>query len=72
MKVSKIKNSFQKIELNIIIETEEELCDLYHRLNANATIIEKSTNPLKYGPSNILNKELFNILSDYVNILDLK
>jgi len=51
---AEVKNEserFQPIELTITIESEQELCDLWHRFNVSDMIINAESKSLKY-PAN--------------------
>ena len=49
MKIEVKENAvFQPIELKLVIETKEELCDLWHRLNASSNVVNRNSNGLKY------------------------
>ena len=53
MKIEEInkKQEFQPIELKITIESEEELCNLWHRFNlSKGYVFEGSTKDVKYEP----------------------
>ena len=67
---TKEKPQFEPIKITITIESEEELCDLYHRINIGTGSLEsvdyEPLNSLKYGfSSNALN--LFNVLDDLIH-----
>jgi len=66
MKVKvKTQEEFQPIEITITIESESELCDLYHRVNCSIEKIEQgSITNLKFGPQYC---ELFETISKLVN-----
>ena len=53
MKIEEVnkQEEFQPIELKITIESEEELCDLWHRFNASEVVIDKNITKgvVKYG-----------------------
>jgi hypothetical protein len=59
---------FKPIKLTITIETEAELCSLWHRLNAANDVVENhSGESLKHGVSD--DYELWNTLEELVNNL---
>ena len=53
MKISIVKQekTFKPIVLNITIESEEELCELWHRMNAPGSILVESS---EYSETNFL------------------
>ena len=69
MKVEYQAKEFKPIKLTITIETEEELCSLWHRLNASGDGVLKhsSDNYLKHGVSS--DYELWSKLEVLVNHL---
>ena len=65
------KKEFQPIELTITIESEEELCDLWHRLNVSKNVADtQSNNDLKHRC--IDTYSLWNEIDDLVDINNLK
>ena len=49
MKIEVKENAvFQPIELKLVIETEEELCDLWHRLNIGSNFVNNNSTAIKY------------------------
>ena len=66
MKIEVKENTlFQPIELKLVIETEQQLCDLWHRLNVASGAINRHSDRLKYD-ANEKNYDLFAILDDLV------
>lgn len=63
---------FRPIKLEIIIESEEELCDLWHRSNASKAQIDKTIEDVLKHKSKAVNYELFNLLDNAVHKLNLK
>ena len=75
MKVKNKKSkTFEPITLEITIETPEELCDLWHRLNKEANAVITKPNILKYKAETIINMELWKEIDNLVvkNNLKLK
>lgn len=71
-----VKNDvgFQPIELRLVIETEEELCDLWHRINVHSNVVNSNSEGLKHEANNDGNKlweELNNLITKY-NLKDEK
>jgi len=61
------KKRFNPIELTITIESEEELCDMWHRLNAAASYINDNVlHRLKHDAQGGVTP-LFNTLSDLID-----
>lgn len=66
MKIEVKENAvFQPIELKLVIETEEELCDLWHRLNAGSNSVNKGSSKIKYE-ANDCNYELWNQIDKFI------
>lgn len=61
------KETFKPIKLTLTIETEQELCNLYHRINAASTGINEYANELVYKASYQSSAELFKTLSDLLD-----
>jgi hypothetical protein len=54
MKIEVKENAvFQPIELKLVIETEEELCDLWHRLNIDAIHVNANSDMIKHRATNV-------------------
>lgn len=65
VEVKEKEKEFQPIELAITIESEEELCSLWHRMNESATYINKNIlHELKYEAKRDV--VLFNKLDELV------
>lgn len=73
MKVEvKDQETFKPITIELVIESEEELCNLWHRMNISADNINKNkTTDLYYGPDDS-DYTLFNKLDNLVTQLNLK
>lgn len=73
MKVEvKDQETFKPITIELVIESEEELCNLWHRINESANSINKNkTTDLYYG-ANDSDQALFNKLDYLVTQLKLK
>lgn len=64
IKVNKNAPKFESIKLKITIESEEELCNLWHRINAAGVIFNKeygSLNDVKHGV--MASHELWEVLN---------
>jgi len=73
MKVKVNNKEFQPIELTITIESEKELCDLWHRLNLSKNEIDSYINTkLKYESSTQSSFSLWEILNNLVKKYNLK
>lgn len=53
VEIIETKKNFEPIEIKLVIESEEQLCDLWHRLNISEKQLtydykESSTNSLKH------------------------
>jgi len=70
-KIIEKENKFEPITIELTIESEEELCDLWHRVNTNEIEII-STNDLKHKANGDGCDELYNILNEYVHVLNLR
>jgi hypothetical protein len=73
MKVEvKEQETFQPITLIITIESEEELCNLWHRMNAGHGFFKtyRCFDDLKYSPNS--NITLFNQLDIFIHKYNLK
>ena len=66
MKVEK-QETFKSIKLTLTIESEEEFCDLFHRLNAASNNINMNVFELKYKATHDANDVLFKALNDLLN-----
>jgi len=66
IEVSKEEQVFKPITLKIVIETEQELCDMYIRMNAAPTTFNHGMPRLKYKADHI-SGGLFDVLK---NLLD--
>lgn len=66
----KTESKFSPIIIEIVIESEQELCDLWHRMNASKRAIDESSYTLLY-PSIPPNSPLFEDLDKKVNELNL-
>lgn len=62
---------FQPFELKLVIETEEELCDLWHRINVCSDAIKNESDSLKHGANNNGTK-LWEELNELVTKYNLK
>lgn len=74
MQVEQIKTEkkFTPIDLKITIESEEELCDLFHRLNLASNVVnDHESTILKYNSSYKFD-ELFHVISGLVTENNLK
>lgn len=69
MKIEVKENAvFQPIELKLVIETEEELCDLWHRLNIDAIHVNVYSDMIKHRATNEdygLFDEIDNLITKY-------
>lgn len=73
MKVTSEENKFQPIVLTITIESEEELCDLWHRTGCSSYIINDSAGDLlKFPAEPDLASNLFWKLNELVEKHNLK
>ena len=79
MKISIVKQekTFKPIVLNITIESEEELCALWHRMNIAGIKIKESpdysgTDHLVHGPESFDTHELWEELDSLVRGRDLR
>lgn len=61
------QETFKPIKLTVTIESEQEFCNLYHRMNAASTGINEYANELVYKASYQSSVELFKTLSDLLN-----
>ena len=78
MKISIVKQekTFKPIVLNITIESEEELCALWHRMNVAGEKIDEATGHtakgrLRHEVTSFDTRDLFLILDNYVGLRDL-
>lgn len=72
MKIEVKENAvFQPCELKLVIETEEELCDLWNRLNVAPKFVNENSNILKHGATNY-DFGLFNVIDELVTKYNLK
>ena len=65
IQVKEESNKFEPIELTLTIESEEELCDLWHRFNASVYDIDKeSVDYLKHKSITLYDK--WEVIDDLV------
>jgi len=69
---AKINKAFNPIKIELVIESKEELCDLWHRMNLSAVTVRKNTSreALPFEASNDI--FLWNELDKLVRELKLK
>lgn len=68
MKVEvKKTETFKPIKLTVTIESEQEFCNLYHRINAASNIINEAANELVYQASYQSSVDLWNTLNNLLN-----
>jgi len=75
MKVTvKEKETFKPITIEFVIESEQELCDLWHRMNVADNNIKRDTDltRLKHGVIDDGSIRIFNILDNKLISLNLK
>ncbi len=73
VKVKEVVKKFEPIELNITIETEEELCDLWHRLNiSDPVVLGGITDKLKYNLIEDRDYKLWSKIDELVESNNLK
>jgi len=73
MKVSvEETKGFTPIKIELVIESEQELCDLWLRLNARKKSFEDQKGSLIYEASMTLSEDLFHLLDKAVEQLRLK
>ena len=77
VEVKEKTKTFEPIEIKLTIESEEELCDLWHRVNLGANILKKyheDYQDLKYKTMYDSHRgdSLFGTLDDLVLSRDLK
>ena len=48
VEVKQVEKKFEPIELVITIESEEELCDMWHRMNLNSRQVNNNSEGLKH------------------------
>lgn len=63
-KVKESSSGFKPIKIELVIESEQELCDLWHRLNVSTG--ELGAEGLVYGASCSASDELFTIIDSEV------
>ena len=67
-----IKNKFQPIELNITIESEQELCDLFKRLNISDAVVNKANFvTTKYQSNDVMIDDLWEELNELMETYNL-
>lgn len=68
MKVTEKAKTFEPIEIKITIESEEELCDLWHRTYVNPNVLLNSylKDILKFNADGNSCTELYKIIDKYV------
>lgn len=62
---------FNPIKIELTIESEQELCDLWHRFNASKAHIDKTIDDVLKHKSKAVHYELFNLLDKAVQKLNL-
>ena len=71
VKLSEVKEkSFDPFDVTITIESEEELCNLYLRMNLNSSVVNESNQVLKHK-ANGSDWALFKVLKQKVEELNL-
>ena len=66
------KSKFRPISIKLIIESEEELCDLWHRTNVSQIKLQEIIEDyLKHGCDGTSSNKLFDILDGEVERLKL-
>lgn len=63
---------FKPIGLNIVIESEEELCNLWHRFNISPDNVNNGSDVIQYPANDSTDTELFDLLDALVNSRKLK
>jgi hypothetical protein len=66
IEVSKEEQVFKPITLKIVVETEQELCDMYIRMNAAPAAVNHGSSGLKYK-ANHISGGLFGVLDNLFN-----
>ena len=68
------KKEFQPIVIKLTIESEQELCDLWHRLEIGTNTIKDSMtrHSLKYKMDNNLCNEVYQVINQIVEQHNLK
>ena len=61
------QKAFTPVKITLTIETEQELCNLYLRLNASPNAINDVYNNLKYKACHLTNDHFYNAISDLLN-----
>jgi len=69
VEVKQVEKKFEPIELVITIESEEELCSLWHRLNLSPSVVNSNSCTAKHKA--ISDMELFDKLDDIAESLNL-
>lgn len=73
MKVEELNNGFKPIEIKLTIESEQELCNLWYRLNVTGEYVNKGTvGKLKYSCDDIADIDFLNLLHLKIGELGLK
>lgn len=74
VQVKEKEKKFKPIVLEVTIESEEELCDLWHRMNAvvGSFVSYLFKDSLKYGLIDDTESVLYDILDDFAKKLNLK
>ena len=69
VEVKEVEKKFEPIELVITIESEEELCSLWHRLFLSSNVVNNNSCTAKHKA--ISDEKLFNKLDDIAESLNL-